>query len=424
MKNIRIYLNNEVIEGLLITEDEKYITIKLSNGYNIGISKRKINRIEHVSEIEEERINEINNTVVLKQRKDLPKIIILHTGGTIASKVDYKTGAVNAKFEPEELLEMFPELRDLANIESELISNMMSDDMRFIHYNIIAERVKEKIKQHSPKGIIITHGTDTMHYTSAALSFIFEHLPIPVILVGSQRSSDRGSSDSSINLISAVSFAVNTSLSGVFICMHENISDESCVILNGLNARKMHSSRRDAFQSINSNPIARINFFDKKIEYLNEYPNSPLNSPGKLVLHPFKDLKIGIVVSHPNMCHEELECFINSDFDGLIIEGTGLGHVPISVIDEHTKEHEKIKNSIKKLCNKMPVVMTTQTIFGTINLNVYSPGRQLQEIGVIGNLSSLSIETAFIKLGWLISQGLDPKVYFMKNIRGEFLISK
>lgn len=415
MQHVKLHLKHELIEGILISENDKHYLVKLDNGYNIGVSKNRVERkelLEHELKAEDKKTKNV-------QDNHLSKVSILHTGGTIASKVDYKTGAVNARFEPSELIEMFPELRDLAHVESELVSNMMSDDMRFVHYNIIAKSIKENIEKHNPKGIIITQGTDTLHYTSAALSFIFEHLNIPVVLVGSQRSSDRGSSDSAINLISAVSFIANTSLSGVFICMHEDISDQSAIILNGLNVRKMHSSRRDAFQQINKQPIARVNFFTKEIEYLSEYPESALNSKGQLKLHPFNDkLKIGIIVSHPNMYNEELDLF--KDFDGLILEGTGLGHMPIGVIDEHTTEHEKIKNSIAELCKKIPVVMTTQAISGTVNMNVYSPGRELQEVGVIGNQSTLCPETAFIKLAWLISQRLDAREEFMKNFRGEF----
>jgi len=416
MEYVKVHLTDEVLEGILIKEDEKHLTLKLDSGYNIGISKHRISKIEKISEVEHQN----NEKRLVKQNSGLPKVSILHTGGTIASKVDYKTGAVTAKFEPSELIEMFPELRELAHIESELVSNMMSDDMRFMHYNILANAIAENIKKHSPKGIIITQGTDTLHYTAAALSFIFEHLNVPVVIVGSQRSSDRGSSDSAINLISAVSFIVNTTLSGVFICMHEDMSDNTCTILNGLNARKMHSSRRDAFQSINKRPVARVNFFTKEIDYISEYPNTVLNSKGHLKIIPFKDLKIGFVISHPNMHHEELDLFIDKKFDGLILEGTGLGHMPISVMDDHTKEHEKIKKSITELCKNMPVVMTPQTISGIVNMNVYSPGRELQEIGVIGNQSTLSPETAFIKLAWLLSQGLDVKEEFMKDFRGEF----
>jgi glutamyl-tRNA(Gln) amidotransferase subunit D len=429
MKHVKLTLENEHLEGILIKEDDKHLVLKLSSGYNIGIKKNKILKIEdihsHKELVKEQQAEKVHENIVrnvLGEIAGLPKVLILHTGGTIASKVDYQTGAVTPKFTPEDLNSMFPEIKDLAHIESKLFRNMASDDMRFSHYNLIAKEVEKELHEHKDlKGIIITHGTDTLHYTATALSFVFEHLHVPLVLVGSQRSSDRGSTDAAMNLISAVAFIANTSLKGVFICMHESMSDESCIILNGINARKMHSSRRDAFKQINGTPIARVDYSSKSVDYVGTYPESSLNSVGQLKIHPFDEsLKIGIVNSHPNMFAEELELFKNQKFDGLILEGTGLGHFPITAEDEHTKEHEKIRNVLKELCQKMPVVMSLQTIYGSVNMNVYSPGREMIAMGVIGNYSSLTPESSFIKLAWLISQKLNPDEYFMKDLRGEF----
>jgi len=421
MKHIKISLDNEHLEGILVNEDEKHIVLKLSSGYNIGIKKSRILKTEEIHSYKE-LVKEQNSENVhkeLAQGHGLPKILILHTGGTIASKVDYQTGGVTAKFSPEELLSMFPEIKDIARIESRLFRNMWSDDMRFAHYNLIAKEIEKELIEHKDlKGIIVTQGTDTLHYTSAALSFIFEHLPVPVVVVGAQRSSDRGSSDAAMNLISSVAFIANTSLKGVFICMHEGMGDDSCNILNGINARKMHSSRRDAFKQINGCAIARIDYNTKTVDYLNDYPESSLNSSGKLSLKLFdEDLKIGMIVSHPQMYAIEFECFKN--FDGLILEGTGLGHFPINDIDEYTTEHAKIRNAITELAKKMPVVMSLQTIYGSVNMNVYSPGREMIAMGILGNYSSLTPETSFIKLAWLVSQKLDPKSEYDKDYRGE-----
>jgi glutamyl-tRNA(Gln) amidotransferase subunit D len=431
MENVKIHLareNSEILSGILVNKDDKHVVLKLESGYNIGIKNSNIKRIEKVSELpvsDEKGTISKENSLNHMHNSRTPKILILHTGGTIASKVDYKTGAVVAKFSPEELLGMFPELKDIAHIDSKLFRNMMSDDMRFAHYNLIAEQIKTEIEDKSNKdlkGIIITHGTDTLHYTSAALSFMFEHLPIPVVLVGSQRSSDRGSSDSAMNIISAAAFVANTSLSGVFICMHENMSDETCVILNGLNVRKMHSSRRDAFKQINYEPVARVNFSDKSIEYISIQTESTLNSPGKLEIFPFNEkLKIGMLQSHPNMNAAEILNY--KDFDGLVLMGTGLGHMPITEMDEFTKEHTTINHALKDLSGKIPVVMSSQTIYGTVNMNVYSPGRELIEMGVLGTESKLTPETTFIKLAWLLSQKLDVKENFSKSFRGEYNIS-
>jgi len=421
MKHIKITVNDEHLEGILVNEDEKHIVLKLSSGYNIGIRKDRISKTEEIhshKELAKEQVSESVHKEIV-QGHGLPKVLILHTGGTIASKVDYNTGGVIARFSPEELLSMFPEIKDIARIESRLFRNMWSDDMRLSHYNLIAKEIEKELEAHKDlKGIIVTQGTDTLHYTSAALSFIFEHLPVPVVVVGAQRSSDRGSSDAAMNLISAVAFIANTSLKGVFICMHESMSDDSCNILNGVNARKMHSSRRDAFKPINGSAIARVNYDTKTIDYLNDYPESALNSAGKLRLNLFdENLKIGILVSHPQMYASEFECY--QGFDGLILEGTGLGHFPISEIDEYTKEHTKIRHAIEGLCKSMPVVMSLQTINGSVNMNVYSPGREMIGMGVLGNYSNLTPETSFIKLAWLLSQKLDPKAEYDTVFRGE-----
>jgi glutamyl-tRNA(Gln) amidotransferase subunit D len=423
MKHVKLTLENEHLEGILVKEDDKHLVLKLSSGYNIGIKKNKVLKIEDIKSHEELAKEQHSEKVhkEITQGAGLPKVLILHTGGTIASKIDYATGAVTPKFSPEELTSMFPEIKDIAHIESKLFRNMASDDMRFSHYNLIAKEIEKELHEHKDlKGIIITQGTDTLHYTGTALSFIFEHLSIPIVIVGSQRSSDRGSSDAAMNLISAVAFIANTSLKGVFICMHESMSDDACSILNGINARKMHSSRRDAFKQINGTPIARVDYASKSVEYLGDYPESSLNAQGQLKLHLFdENLKIGMCVSHPNFFAEELEHY-KKGFDGLILEGTGLGHFPISENDEYTKEHEKIKQALVELCKKMPVVMSLQTIYGAVNMNVYSPGREMIAMGVIGNYSSLTPESSFIKLVWLLSQKLYPKDYFMKDLRGEF----
>ena len=239
--------------------DPKTLIFKLESGYNIGIPKSKVKSVKLVKSA----VSKPSAPKKLDEKNGLKSISILHTGGTIASKVDYSTGAVNAKFTPEELVEMFPELKDIANISSKLVRNMASDDLRFDHYNLLANEVAREIKS-GASGVIITHGTDTMHYTSAALSFMLENVPIPVILVGAQRSSDRGSSDAAMNLLCAAEFIVKTDYVGVAVCMHKSESDDVCVIIPGTKVRKMHTSRRDAFKPVNCSPLAEIDFKSRK----------------------------------------------------------------------------------------------------------------------------------------------------------------
>ena len=410
---VKVSTTSQEFLGVLIPSPNKEIlALKLESGYNIGIERKNIKKIDLVEKHKKKTMKKEKIAI----NKKLPTISILHTGGTIASKVDYETGAVTAIFSPEDLLSMFPELKDIANIKSRLISNMLSEDINFKHYNLIAREISKELKNNI-EGIILTHGTDTLAYTAAALSFILEDIPIPVILVGAQRSSDRGSSDAFLNLLSAVKFITQTDFSEVAICMHESINDDNCLILPALKTKKLHSSRRDAFKEVNAKPIARIS---DKIEFLTNYKKKEKR---ELKLKLMKEnLKIGILKSHPNLSVDEIKNY--SKFHGLILEGTGLGHFPVNKIDKLTLENEKILNEIKKLAKKIPVVMATQTIFGSVNMNVYSSGRKLLEAGVLGNYADMLSETAYIKLAWLLSNyPKNVKELINKNLRGEITIN-
>jgi len=406
LDSIEVVTSSENYKGTVMPgNDQKYLFLKLNSGYNVGIKKTKIKKTTILKKHKEEK----TTAQKLKPHKNLPTITILHTGGTFASKVDYQTGGVIAKFTPEELVAMFPELEKIANINSEFISNMLSEDMRFNDYQKITKEIEKQHKK-GVKGIIITHGTDTLHYTSAALSFMLRKCPIPVILVGAQRSSDRGSSDAAMNLICAASFIAKTDFAGVAICMHESIDDNSCIIIPGTKARKLHTSRRDAFKAINDTPIARIEYPTQKITLLK--PIIPIKNG--LEIKPKMEEKIAILKIHPNMSEKQFLFYKN--YKGLILEGTGLGHAPIG-----TKEHVKILNAIKSLTKSGCIVaITSQTIFGRVNLNIYSTGIKLLELGVIP-CEDMTTETAFIKLSWLLGNYPKEKIKDMMvtNLKGE-----
>jgi len=405
----------EQFKGILLpSPDPKIITIKLKSGYNINIDKKYATNIKKLGKITIPRQKR-----EFTQDPSLPKIAILHTGGTVAAEVDYATGAVTTRFTPDELIGKFPELSSLVNIDSRLMSNMWSGDMRFAHYNKMAKEIELEIKK-GVEGIIITHGTDTMHYTAAALSFMLQDLPIPIILVGSQRSSDRGSTDAFLNLVSAALFIVKTDFAGVALCMHENANDDDCIILPSLKSKKLHASRRDAFKAVNAKPIARVNYAENLVQMLvQDHKRRDRNAQLKLLMmDPL--IKVGIVRAHPNLFAVELAAY--KSFDGLIIEGTGLGHMSVSKIDDVTVENEKILLEVTKLAKKMPVVMTSQTVFGRVNMNIYSYGRKLQAAGVIGNYNDMTTETAFIKLAFLLSQKKsleEIRVLMGENMHGE-----
>jgi glutamyl-tRNA(Gln) amidotransferase subunit D len=291
---------------------------------------------------------------------------------------------------------MFPELRDIANIDSRLIDNMWSEDMRFSHMQRIAKEVVKELEK-KPKGIIVTLGTDFLAVVSAGVSLMLQNIPVPVILVGAQRSSDRGSSDAAMNLVCASEFITQTNFKGVAICMHETQNDISCLILPACKTRKMHSSRRDAFRPINTEAIARVSYENRKIVWLNDDYKEQKTGNFKPLLE--MEDKVGLIKVHPNMMPSQFACF--KGYKGLVIEGTGLGQMPTGVPNKEAKIHEKIFEEIKGLIKSgCVVVMTTQCIYGAVNMNVYSKGRDLMDVGIFQ--AKCLPETALVKLSWLL----------------------
>ncbi|MFZ8830350.1 MAG: Glu-tRNA(Gln) amidotransferase subunit GatD [Candidatus Aenigmatarchaeota archaeon] len=407
------------IEGILMPKTEfvesDVIVIKMNNGYNIGIKLREETKVELI-EKKEERLLEKPNTKKFDSNK--PTVSILACGGTIASRVEYRTGAVFPSFSPEELIEAIPEIGEMANIKARKLFDLFSEDMQPEHWKIIAQEVSKEIES-GVDGVVCMHGTDTMHYTSAALSFMLQDLPVPVVLVGAQRSSDRGSSDNIVNLVSAVLFAAKGEIAEVVVCMHESMNDDYCAIHRGTKVRKMHTSRRDAFKSINTSPLARVNYLERKIEYLTTSFRKRDKSR-KLKLDININPNVGIFYFHPGAKPELLK-EMSKFYDGIVIASTGLGHVGVNPGND--KLARSFLPTIKELIEKgIPIVFASQTIYGRLNMNVYSTGRILEKAGVIGNLCDWTIETALVKLMFVLGHTKDMneiKKMMLTNIAGE-----
>ncbi len=415
---IKIIGKDDTFEGFLIPQtelgDPNVIVLKISSGYNVGIRYQENFQIE---KLKDTRKLESFTSKKIKVNKKLPTVSILHTGGTIASRLDYRTGGVVSAFSPEELIMLFPELEDIINIKARVITNLWSEDIRFGHYQLIAKEISKEIES-GVDGIILGHGTDTLHYTAAALSFIFDNIPIPILIVGAQRSSDRGSSDAGANLISAARFIANSDFSGIGICMHDRSSDNTILINPPCKTRKMHTSRRDAFRPINVLPIAKIDYFKNKIEFLNDN-YSPKDKSRKLEIKEKFEEKVGLIKIYPDFDAELIKFFIINEYKGLIVEGTGLGHVP-GVRDEISKKNEKIMGYLEILAHSGIVIMTSQCLYGRINMNVYDKGRDLQNIGIIPGEDMLP-EIAYIKLKWLLGNYSleEAKKLISESLKGE-----
>lgn len=412
---IRVTKQERTYEGTLMpftdfTNKDCFI-IKLNNGYNIGLEITKDTKIEKISE---------NKRTKIEKKSDFnfnsakPRIGIISTGGTITSKVDYETGGVTSLIKANELLNENPELAEIVNINDIITPfTRMSESISFEDYSEIGKEVEEELNK-GVEGIIITHGTDTLHYTSSAVSFMFNDAKKPIVLTGAQRSSDRPSSDSSMNLVCSAYVAGTSDIGETGICMHANSSDDYCHFIRGTKARKMHSSMRNAFRPINDLPIANI-YPDGRIEKKNDYRKKETQE--KIKAHIGFDEKTVLIKFAPNFNPEIIDFFVDRKYKGLIIEATGLGQVALKTRNEKLSWLPAVKNAVEK---GLVVCFAPQTLYGRLNPNVYSEARRFSEAGVVF-LDDMLPETAYIKLAWLLANEKkdDVKKKMLHNYAGE-----
>jgi len=401
---VQVEKEGEKFVGVLMPrselEDDRHIVIKLDDGYNLGLSTESLS----VTKLQQEEARPKASAPREVDRPDLPKVSIISTGGTIASRVDYKTGAVSPALTASDLYQSAPELGEVASIRTEILLSLLSENIEPANWSSMAKAVAAHVKD-GAHGIVITHGTDTMGYTAAALSFALRNLPVPVVLVGSQRSSDRPSSDASLNLKGAVQVAASAPFAEVCVLMHGGSSDEALLIHRGTRVRKFHTSRRDAFRSMNARPIAELR--GGEIAVLGDVRGRG----GSLELKPTFDEDVVLIKSFPGIPGDLFDPIIHRGFHGIVLEGTGLGHIPNSLFSQVKRATEA----------GMIVVMTSQCIQGRVNMKVYSTGRELLKLGVIPAEDMLP-ETALVKLMWVLGQTTDPKKIremFLQNIAGE-----
>ncbi len=401
---VRVEIKGIAYEGTLMPSQTDSIVLKLKNGYNIGI-KRESATITLLEKNDGTKKHKEAICADKRKNEKLPRISILSTGGTIASKIDYRTGAVTSQFSAEDILLAIPELEEIANYNCRMIYSILSENMRPSYWVELARAVYEEIKN-GAEGIIITHGTDTMMYTAAALSFMIE-TPVPIVLVGSQRSADRPSSDNAMNAICAAAVATSD-IAEVCVVMHGGTSDDFCHIHRGTKVRKMHTSRRDAFQSINSKPIGRVEYPSREIKMLSSCVK---RGEKKLMLHDGIEPKCAIIKYATGASSESLLFHAGSGYKGIVIEGTGLGHVSTEWIP-------LIKTATDA---GIPVVMTSQCINGRVCDRVYDTGRDILKAGAIEGEDMLP-EVALVKLMWALGKSKDieqVKNTMRANIAGE-----
>ena len=397
---IRIQTKNVKREGILMPHhefsDEKIITIKLDNGYNIGLEIEKDSKISLI---------EKHKKVVKKPKeipfdKNKPTVSVISTGGTIACYVDYRTGAVHPASSARDLAFSVPEVFEICNLKTQVAYQILSENIDVKHWQELAKKIANELNN-GAKGVIVPHGTDTLGYTSAALSFMLKNLSGPVVLVGSQRSSDRPSSDAAQNLIASANVASKTDIGEVVAVMHSKTSDTKMDIHKGTKVRKFHTSRRDAFKTVNDIPIG---FFENgKIKFSKDYRKK---TKGKVEVNTKMEEDVSMIYYYPGLKPDDIP-----EKKGIVLIGTGLGHIS-----------EKLIPRIKELTKKGTIfVMVSQCFFGRVDMSVYSTGRDLVKSGILP-LEDMLPETAYVKLMWALGQS-DKRSKIEKimkeNIAGE-----
>jgi glutamyl-tRNA(Gln) amidotransferase subunit D len=390
---ISVKTPNAVMDGILLPRsagDDMHLVLKMITGYNIGVRYDNVESIEHLG------TKKANYKIPEKEfpyDEKKPNVTILGTGGTIASRLDYRTGAVIPAFTPGELFGAVPELADIANIKTNKLFGVFSENMGPHQWKILAKNIKKEIEE-GVRGIVIGHGTDTMHYTAATLSFMVQNSPVPIVCVGSQRSSDRPSSDAARTLIGSVTTASQSDAAEVMVCMFGTTSDKFCYLHRGTRVRKMHSSYRNTFKTLGDIPLGKVE--EEEFTYFKDYKKR--RQDREVDIYPSFEERVAMLYYYPNMHPDILESMIDKGYKGIIIAGTGLGHVNKPLYDPLQRAHEE----------GIHLFMAVQTLYGYTQMFVYDTGRDLMSRGVVP-LGNMLPEVAYCKLGWVLGQVREPE---------------
>ncbi|MDF1544409.1 MAG: Glu-tRNA(Gln) amidotransferase subunit GatD [bacterium] len=372
-------------------DNDHHIVLKLITGYNVGIE------IDTITDMTASSVKEANYKIPEKEfpvTPGLPNLKLFGTGGTIASRLDYRTGAVIPAFSPGELYGAVPELADICNLSTEKLFAVFSENMGPKQYTELASAVGREI-ENGIDGIVIGHGTDTMHHTAAALSYMVQNSPVPIVMVGSQRSSDRPSSDAALNLQYAAKAAGESDIAEVMVCMFGPTSDEYGLLHRGTRVRKMHSSYRSTFRTLGDTPLAMI---DKQKITPIKTDYHKRRTDHNVTVTPVFEEKITLLYYYPNMQPDIIDSLVDNGYKGIVIAGTGLGHVNKPV-------YPAIERAVKA---GVHIFMTVQTLWGYVHMFVYDTGRDLMAKGIVPTENMLP-EVAYVKLGWVLGQTDDPE---------------
>jgi glutamyl-tRNA(Gln) amidotransferase subunit D len=401
---IHVERGAETFEGVLLpSSTPDTLVVKLDSGYNVGLD-----RDASTVDVLESGVYDIEDAQSEGESKiefddDLPTISLISTGGTIASTVDYRTGAVTAQFDAEDVLRAVPDLAGLANYRGRVVANILSENMTPGVWQDLAHAIEEEIEA-GADGVVVMHGTDTMQFTASAIAFMMD-TTVPIVFTGSQRSADRPSSDNVMNAVCSVE-AAKSDCAEVLVCMHADGADERCALHRGTRVRKNHTSRRDAFETVGAKPLGEVDYETREVTFHRECEERAENPTEELAIHPDIEPAVELVKFTPGMDASRLESL--ADSDGVVIEGTGLGHVHtdlIPIVDDLTD-------------GGTHVVMTSQCIEGRVCDRVYDTGRDLLDAGIVEGEDMLP-GTAKVKLMWALANSESVADTMETSLAGE-----
>ncbi|WP_136590367.1 Glu-tRNA(Gln) amidotransferase subunit GatD [Salinigranum halophilum] len=402
---VRVTRAGTMNEGVLLpSSTAEHLVVKLDGGYNVGISRE-----ESDVEILERGVYDIesaqdgDSVSEIEFDEDLPTISLISTGGTIASTVDYRTGAVTAQFDAEDVLRAVPDLAGRANYRGRVVANILSENMEPSIWQQLARAIHDEVEA-GADGVVVMHGTDTMQFSAAALALMLD-TPVPIVFTGSQRSADRPSSDNVMNAVCAVE-AAKSDCAEVLVCMHASQSDTACALHLGTRVRKNHTSRRDAFETVGAKPLGEIDYETEAIEWRRSYT---ARGDRDLALAEELNENVELLKFTPGMNLDRYAGFLReSALDGLVVEGTGLGHV-----------HTDLIPALGDLVDDGTVVtMTSQCLEGRVCDRVYDTGRDLLDAGVVEAGDTLP-GTAKVKLMWALANHENPRTAMGEDLVGE-----
>jgi glutamyl-tRNA(Gln) amidotransferase subunit D len=404
---VRVERADVTNEGVLMpSSDDDHLVVKLDGGYNVGVDRTAaaVELVEADAYEVDAGGGEEGDRSEIDFDDDLPRIALISTGGTIASTVDYRTGAVTAQFDAEDVLRAVPDLAGRANYCGRVVANILSENMEPPIWQELAACVEDEIER-GADGVVVMHGTDTMQYSAAALSFVLD-APVPVVFTGSQRSADRPSSDNVINAVCAVE-AAKSDCAEVLVCMHESESDDACALHRGTRVRKNHTSRRDAFETVGGTPLGRVAYGSEAVSVeFRDGVDYQERGEADLSCAPDLESDVELVKFAPGMDPAAFDHL--DDKAGVVVEGTGLGHV-------HTDLIPRIEELVD---GGTTVVMTSQCLEGRVCDRVYDTGRDLLDAGVVEAGDTLP-GTAMVKLMWALANRDDPEAAMRENVAGE-----